>query len=433
MGRCPSCGRWHTLVEEVVAGLGEKRAKAAVAPQLKRLDELDLGGRPRLATGSAELDRVLGGGLVPGSLVLLGGDPGIGKSTLVLQACQALAKAGQKVLYATGEESLEQVGLRARRLGGVQGDFQLLSDTAFESVEAAVGQVNPSLLVVDSIQTLASADLPASAGSVSQVRECAQRLMVMAKARGMAVFVVGHVTKDGALAGPRVLEHLVDVVLHMEGERHQGLRMLRTVKNRFGATQELGLFEMGEAGLGDMAEAGTRLLGPRRAGATGTVLTIAMEGSRPLLAEVQALVTVAHYGTPARQSTGLDPYRLSVLYAVLEKRCSLELYGHDVFVAVAGGLRLEEPSSDLALALAVASSLRGRALDPTLAALGEIGLGGELKPARGSEARLREAARSGVKRVLLPREEGKSMDKLAKLGVEAIFAATTEEAFEKAF
>lgn len=432
MGRCPDCGRWHTLVEEAVAGPGAAKPSAALpAPKLLGLHEIDLKARPRRMTGMGELDRVLGGGLVPGSLVLLGGDPGVGKSTLVLQACARLAGAGARVLYASGEESVEQVALRAERLGGIKGEFKLLADTSLDSLAAAVSAARPDVLVVDSVQTFATEDLPSSAGSVTQVREVAVRLMALAKGSGLTVLLVGHVTKDGSLAGPRVLEHLVDTVLTFEGERHQAFRMLRGVKNRFGGTQELGLFEMAGEGLREV-EAGSEYLLSKRAGTLeGSAVLVAMEGSRPLLVEVQALVTPAHFGTPQRASTGVDPYRQNVLYAVLEKRVGLELFSHDIFIAVAGGMRLEETASDLALAAAVASSLRGKPVPAGWVLSGEIGLGGELRPVSQAEPRLREAARMGFKHALLAREDPKSMARLSQLGLTAHFVRDVEEAFRE--
>lgn len=434
MGRCPDCGRWHTLLEEVSEGAagGARPASAQrPSPKLYKLDEVDLSARPRRSTGSPELDRVLGGGLVPGALVLVGGDPGIGKSTLLLQACASMAKAGARVLYASGEESLEQIAMRAQRLGGVQGQFQLLSETSLEALTAACDGAKPDILVVDSVQTFASDDLPSAPGSVSQVREVAARLMALAKPRGLAVFLVGHVTKDGSLAGPRVLEHLVDVVLQFEGERHQAFRMLRSAKNRFGGTQELGLFEMSELGLKEVDSASEYLLSRRGGASEGCAVLVAMEGNRPLLAEVQALVTPSHFGTPQRASTGVDPYRQRVLDAVLEKRIGLALYSHDVFVAVSGGLRLEETASDLAVAAAVASSLRNKAIPEGWVLAGEIGLGGDLRPVRQAEARLREAARLGFKHALLAREDPKAMAVLSKLGLQVHFVRDVEEAFRE--
>jgi DNA repair protein RadA/Sms len=433
-GRCSDCGRWHTMQEEVVEASAAKPSAVAAArrasAKLFRLDDVDLKPLPRLATGIAEFDRVLGGGLLAGSLVLLGGDPGIGKSTLLLQACAHLAKAGKRILYASGEESLDQIALRAKRLGGIQGEFQLLSDTSLEALLAAVDEAKPDVLIVDSIQTFATEDLPSAPGSVTQVRECASRLMALAKGRALATFLVGHVTKDGSLAGPRVLEHLVDTVLNFEGERHQAFRMLRASKNRFGGTQELGLFEMNEAGLQEVNQASEFFLRQRAQGGPGSAVVMAMEGTRPLLAEVQALVSPAHFGSPQRASTGVDPYRQSVLYAVLEKRIGLALYHHDVFVAVAGGLRLSEPASDLAVAAAVASSLKDKPVPSDWVLCGEVGLGGELRPAPQSEARVREAARLGFKHALLAREDPKSMERLAGLGLQTHFVKDVEEAFK---
>jgi DNA repair protein RadA/Sms len=433
MGRCSDCGRWQTLVEEAVAAGGAAAGPAGgrPAPKLFSLDQVDLKAQPRRSTGIGELNRVLGGGLVPGALVLLGGDPGIGKSTLLLQACASMAAAGAKVLYASGEESLQQVALRAERLGGVKGDFKLLAENSLESLAAAIVASKPDVLVVDSVQTFASEDLPSSPGSVSQVREVAARLMTLAKPTGLAVFLVGHVTKDGALAGPRVLEHLVDVVLHFEGERHHAFRMLRGVKNRFGGTQELGLFEMAEKGLKPVDSASEYLLSRRGGAVEGCAVLVAMEGNRPLLAEIQALVTPAHFGTPQRASTGMDPYRMRVLDAVLEKRIGLALYSHDVFLAVSGGLRLEETASDLAVAAAVASSLKAKPVPDGWVLAGEIGLGGELRPVRQAEARIREAARLGFKHALLAREDAKSMAALQKLGLQAHFVQDVEEAFRE--
>jgi len=432
MGRCPDCGRWQTLVEEAAAPSGGRRAAAnTAAPKLLRIDDVDLDAHPRLGTGFRELDRVLGGGLVRGGLVLIGGDPGIGKSTLVLQACARLCAQGASVLYASGEESLEQVALRARRLGGVKGDFRLLCDTSLDALAAAVDASKPAVLVVDSVQTFATEDLPSAAGSVTQVREVAMRLMALAKHSGMAVFLVGHVTKDGSLAGPRVLEHLVDTVLTFEGERHQAFRMLRAVKNRFGGTQELGLFEMAEEGLREVDAASEYLLARRGESLEGSAVLVTLEGSRPLLVEVQALVTPAHYGTPQRASTGVDPYRQNVLYAVLEKRVGLALYSHDIFVAVAGGLRLEETASDLAVAAAVASSLKAKPVPEGWVLSGEIGLGGELRSVRQAELRLREAARLGFKHALLAREDAKSMARLSNLGLVPHFVRDVEEAFRE--
>jgi len=398
LGRCPSCGAWNSIVEEALAPApgrhGEKpRPRALPVP----LDAPPSGKAAlRLSTGAPEFDRVLGGGLVPGAMALLGGDPGIGKSTLTLQACASVARGGAKVLYVTGEESLEQVRLRAARLGCLSPNVHLLADTSLENALLAFAAGDWGLLVADSVQTLHSQELTGSAGSVGQVREVAAKLQDACKSRGVPCILVGHVTKDGSLAGPRVLEHLVDVVMQFEAAEQGGLRTLRALKNRFGSTQELGLFSMGEAGLQGVENPSQLFLGG------GGLALASLQGSRPLLAEVQALVAQAHFGQPQRQSTGLDPYRLSLLYAVMEKRCGLALYSQDVFVSVAGGLRITEPAADLAVALAVAAGLRSQPAPQGLACFGEVGLGGELRPVSRPADRLREAARLGFKQAIFP-------------------------------
>lgn len=432
MGRCPSCGRWQTLQEEVSAAetKPEKIARASLSGSAKpqKLEEVSGEDAKRLGTGIPELDRVLGGGLVPGSLVLLSGDPGIGKSTLVLQACRHMANAGLKVLYCSGEESAAQVALRAKRLGPFKGEFLLLAETRWENLLAQVEREKPKVLVVDSIQTLATDELPSSAGSVTQVREIAARLMEACKSRGLAAFLVGHVTKDGALAGPKTLEHMVDVVLNFEGEKHHPVRMVRASKNRFGSTQELGLFEMSSEGLVEVTAASEYFLKSRMPGLAGSAAYVHLEGSRPVLAEIQSLVTITHFGTPQRSSTGFDPWRLSLLYAVLEKRCGVNLYNQDVFVSAAGGLRIDDPAADLAVALAVVSSLRSRAIPDTWVAFGEIGLGGELRPVASTEARLREARRMGFKRAVVARMDPKEMERLKSTGIELRPCRMLEEA-----
>ncbi len=398
LGRCPSCGAWNSIVEEPLAPApgkpgAAKRPRALPVP----LDAPPSGAAARrLSTGAPEFDRVLGGGLVPGAVALLGGDPGIGKSTLTLQACASVARAGAKVLYVTGEESLEQVRLRADRLGCLSPNVHLLADTSLENALQAFEAGDWGLLVADSVQTLHSQELTGSAGSVGQVREVAAKLQDACKARGVPCILVGHVTKDGSLAGPRVLEHLVDVVMQFESAEQSGLRTLRALKNRFGSTQELGLFSMGEAGLAGVENPSQLFLGG------GGLALASLQGSRPILAEVQALVAPAHFGQPQRQSSGLDPYRLSLLYAVMEKRCGLALYSQDVFVSVAGGLRITEPAADLAVALAVAIGLRSQAAPHGLACFGEVGLGGELRPVSRPADRLREAARLGFKQAIFP-------------------------------
>jgi DNA repair protein RadA/Sms len=415
-GQCRTCGAWNTLVETVVHEPARAaRVSSAVsiggrgAPEtLRSVAEADL---PRLAVGIGELDRVLGGGLVPGSLVLLSGEPGIGKSTLLLQAAAGVAArvaaTGGHVLYATGEESAGQVRLRAARLG-------LLDGPAGEGVrvvpEVEIGRVvelaradRPGLVIVDSIQTATVEELDGPAGSVGQVREAALRLMELAKGDGIAVVLVGHVTKDGTIAGPKTLEHLVDAVLGLEGDRSAGLRLLRASKNRFGSTEEVGVFEMDEHGLNELTDPARAFLVEHDGAAPGSVVAPTLEGSRPLLVEVQALVAPVSYGTPRRTGVGIDPNRLALLVAVLGRRAGIGLGSHDVYANLAGGLSLDEPGLDLPLALALASSLRDRAIRPATVAIGEVGLLGELRSVTGLERRLREAARLGFTRAIVPR------------------------------
>jgi len=412
-GQCRACDGWNTLVETVVReplrsarAISRGSSAAAAVPRgLATIAEADL---PRLTLGIAELDRVLGGGLVPGSLVLLGGEPGIGKSTLLLQAAAGLTRGGSggaHVLYATGEESPGQVRLRAARLGLLTGPS---SDGVRVLAEHDVGRIvesaraeRPGLLVVDSIQTATVEDLDGAAGSVGQVRESTLRLMDLAKGDGIAVILVGHVTKDGSIAGPKTLEHLVDAVLNLEGERYAALRLLRATKNRFGSTDEIGVFEMAEAGLLEVADPARAFLADHGGSAPGSVVAPTLEGSRPLLVEVQALVSRTGYGNPSRKASGLDPNRLSLLIAVLGRRAGISLGSHDVYANLAGGLSVAEPALDLPLALALASSSRDRPIPPGTVAIGEVGLLGELRAVVGLERRLREAARLGFKHAIV--------------------------------
>lgn len=438
IGRCPACGGWNTLVEEVdspgtTAAIQARGLPVSGPPRAYSLDEVSKSPSLRLSMGLAEMDRVLGGGIVPGSLVLVGGEPGIGKSTLILQACQGFAVKGRKVLYVSGEESLQQIQLRAARLGLSGAGLRLLSETCLERILDSVPAEDPALVVIDSIQTLFTQDLAATAGTVSQVRECTVRLMAMAKSKSLAVILVGHVTKDGGLAGPKVLEHLVDTVLTFEGDAYQPFRVLRAAKNRFGNTQESGLFEMGQTGLTQVENPSAWLLKERGQPREGSAALACLEGSRSLLVEVQALVTPTHYGTPQRSSAGVDPWRLSLLYAVLEKRCGILLYNQDVFVNVAGGLKVQEPAVDLAVVCAVVSSHRGIAIAPDWVVFGEIGLGGELKPVLQSEVRLKEAVRNGFKHALLPAQSEASLKKLRASGIELHPVPELRPAFAELF
>ena len=414
-GQCRDCEGWNTLVETVVrepgrsARMADRRPLAgeAVPIGLARIADVDL---PRLSLGIAELDRVLGGGLVPGSLVLLGGEPGIGKSTLLLQAAAGLARGpggGASVLYATGEESPGQVRLRAARLGLLSGPsaegVQVLAEHDIGRIVEAARSGRHGLLVVDSVQTATVAELDGAAGSVGQVRESTLRLMELAKGEGIAVILAGHVTKDGSVAGPKTLEHLVDAVVSLEGERYAPLRLLRATKNRFGSTDEVGVFAMAETGLLEVADPARAFLADHGGSAPGSIVAPTLEGSRPLLVEVQALVSPSGYGTPSRKASGLDPNRLSLLIAVLGRRAGIGLGSHDVYANLAGGLTVMEPALDLPLALALASSARDRAIAPGTVAIGEVGLLGELRAVVGLERRLREAARLGFRQAIVAR------------------------------
>ncbi len=404
LGQCPGCNAWSTLVEEA---LPAPRARAARPPLAEgggpqALSAVTTSATLRRSTGLGELDRVLGGGLVRGSLVLIGGDPGIGKSTLALQACGALAAQGGTVLYVAGEESLEQVRLRADRLGIPTDGVLVLAETSAEVVAATIQSSRPVAVVVDSIQTLATSALASAPGSVGQVRESAALLVGCCKGTGVACFLIGHVTKEGTLAGPRVLEHLVDTVLYFEGDGAHALRVLRAVKNRFGSTNEVAVFEMAEGGLIEVPNPSAAFLAERPAGAPGSAVFATLEGSRPMLVEVQALVSRSGLAMPRRTAIGLDPGRVALLLAVLEKRMGMALHEQDVFLNVVGGLRIDEPAADLAVVAAVASSARGRPLADDVVVWGEVGLTGEVRAVARAEARAREAARLGFRRCVLP-------------------------------
>ena len=404
-GRCGGCGEWNTLVEEaepVRAAANGAAARAHTAEQPVPILEVDAAEFSARATGIGELDRVLGGGFVPGSVTLVGGEPGIGKSTLLLQTLGALAATGARGLLVSAEESKQQVRLRAERLATLDPRILLLSETSVPDVVAAVESTSPDYLVIDSIQTVFEPELQSAPGSVAQVRECAHQLVQLAKQRAMATVLVGHVTKEGALAGPRVLEHIVDTVLSFEGDRHHALRMLRAAKHRFGSTEELGLFEMTEQGLHGVPDPSKLFLGDRTTNVPGSVIVPAMEGHRPLLVEVQALVAPSSLAMPRRSAQGLDQGRLSLLLAVLDRRVGLTFSGADVYVSAVGGVRINEPGADLAVALALASAMTGTALAPQLVACGEVGLGGELRQVGHTTRRLAEAARLGFDEAIVP-------------------------------
>ena len=430
IGRCPNCGGWNTLVEErvVAAPKGQSRlarARAARAPVA--LSEVPADAEERISTGISEFDRVLGGGVVRGSLVLLGGDPGIGKSSLLMQASASLAQRGT-VLYVSGEESAAQIKLRARRFGIDSPNILVLAETDLATVIEAIRRARPIFTVIDSIQTMSSDVIGSAAGGVSQLRECAARLLEVAKGDDVPIFLVGHVTKEGAVAGPRVLEHIVDAVLYLEGERFHAFRILRATKDRFGSTDEVGVFEMGESGLREVTNPSEVFLEERTKGVPGSVIVPTVEGTRPLLVEVQALVTPTSFGLPRRTVNGTDPQRLAVLLAVLAKRAGIGLGQHDVYVNLVGGLRVREPASDLAVAVALASALRDKAADPRTVFVGELGLGGELRRVQRIVARLKEAQRLGFTRAVIPQP---SLADLNGTALEVIGAASLREALTR--
>ncbi len=451
-GRCASCGSWNTLVEQAAAPAADTRRRRPVAPagetlppaQPRRSEPIaEVGERPlqRLSSGYGELDRVLGGGLVPGSLVLLGGDPGIGKSTLLLQSARSMA-ARASVLYVSAEESAQQVKLRWRRLadatteapaggeGGASGEFQLLSETDLELVLQELESLRPAVAIIDSIQALHDGELGSAPGSVAQVRECAAALARIAKRQDTALLLVGHVTKEGMLAGPKVLEHLVDAVLTFEGDRFASHRLLRAVKNRFGATHELGVFEMRDRGLAEVSNPSELFLGGDEP-SSGTATIVACEGTRPLVVELQALVSTTSYASPRRSATGIAVNRLHQILAVLEKHLGLPLSRFDCYLAVAGGLEVEEPAADLGVAAAVVASYRDLTLPPGTVLIGELGLGGQLRPVGQLELRLQEAARLGFIRAVVPKGSGLAKA-AASLGLQLLEAATVAEALVKA-
>jgi len=432
MGRCPDCGEWNTMVETIVESKlsADKRMALTSAtqnqPQLLRDVVADGFERASLAIG--EFDRVLGGGLVPGSLVLIGGDPGIGKSTLLLQTSAALATAGGPVLYVSGEESAQQIKLRAKRLGLPGDGLYLLTETNVDAILGHIEKLNPRLVVVDSIQTVYLDELSSAAGSVSQVRESAARLMGAAKRHGIPVFLIGHVTKAGAIAGPRVLEHIVDTVLYLEGDRFHAYRLLRCVKNRFGAANEVGVFEMRDVGMTEVANPSEAFLAERLLNAAGSAIAVTMEGTRPLLVEIQALSSTTSFGNPRRTANGIDFNRLLLLTAVLGKRVGVRLSDQDVFVNVVGGLRVGEPAADLAVACAIVSSFRDVPVAGDLAIIGEVGLSGELRAVSQLETRLKEATKLGFNRCLVP--QSRQIDKIKLPGVEILGARSLAQTLE---
>jgi DNA repair protein RadA/Sms len=407
LGRCADCGAWNSFVEErpqaQEGATGAHRYAGGGQPATARLySEIEIERSARLTTGIVEFDRVLGGGVVPGSLVLLGGEPGIGKSTLLLQAAANMARSAGPVLYSSGEESEHQIKSRGERLSVGKAPLYLLAETCLERILEEIARLKPALVIVDSVQTVFSLKFQSAPGSIGQVREAATQLLFAAKGQNIPTFLVGHVTKDGSLAGPKALEHVVDTVLYFEGERHHSHRVVRAVKNRFGAVSELGVFEMTVAGLRAVPNPSKLFLSERPSNAPGSVVMCSIEGSRPILVEVQALVSSSTYGTARRTASGLDQQRLSLLLAVLEKRAGLPLAGDDVFVNIAGGMTVDEPASDLGVLAAIASSVRNRAIPPTTAVFGEVGLAGEVRGITQAALRVREAAQMGFDRCIMP-------------------------------
>ena len=411
-GKCPACGAWNTIEEHIEKSAPVGRAKSAPVGQSRkpqRISEVTSGGELRFSTGMGELDRVLGGGAVAGSLVLVGGAPGIGKSTLLLQICTSLC-VGRKVLYISGEESERQLKLRADRLGVVPDSLYILSETRLSDIMEAVSQLEPDILIVDSIQTLYNEENESAPGSISQVKDCTMTLMQLSKSQGITVFVVGHINKDGNIAGPKVLEHMVDCVLYFEGDPNSTYRLLRAAKNRFGSTNEIGVFEMQDAGLVEVPNPSQMLLEGRPEGASGTCVACVMEGTRPVLAEVQALVTKTTFNVPRRAADGFDFNRAVLLLAVMEKRAGMKLNLFDAYLNVIGGLRLDEPGADLPVILAVASSYRDQPIADDLVVIGEVGMTGEIRSVSHLNQRLGEAARLGFKKCMIPRSSSEKLE-----------------------
>ncbi len=435
MGQCPGCKEWNTFVEEVVRATSLKNSSKGVNGQGKNLPtalvDVTIQEEDKIHTGISELDRVLGGGIVQGSLTLVGGDPGIGKSTLLLQTCRLLAENGHKVLYISGEESQVQIKMRADRIGQFQKQMLLLCETNLDEIAEVIRRENPRVVVIDSIQTMYNESVSAAPGSVSQVRESTGTLLQLAKGLNVAVFIVGHVTKEGTVAGPRVLEHMVDTVLYFEGDRHASYRILRGVKNRFGSTNEIGVFEMREEGLTEVQNPSEYMLEGRPMNASGSVVACSLEGTRPLLLEIQALVCQTNFGIPRRQTTGTDFNRVNLLMAVLEKRCGIQLAGCDAYVNLTGGMKIVEPAIDLGIVLAIVSSFKNIALSPKLMAFGEVGLSGEVRSVNMAAQRVAEAEKLGFEICVVPKGCMKSI----KIGgnMKVIGVSNIQEAIDLLF
>ncbi|MFS0661465.1 DNA repair protein RadA [Niallia alba] len=436
MGKCPGCGNWNTMVEEVEKSTVQRKgafahsAISTIAAKPIPITSIETVNEPRIYTDLMELNRVLGGGVVRGSLVLIGGDPGIGKSTLLLQVSSQLAQKKHSVLYVSGEESQKQTKLRADRLGVVSDHLLVYSETNLEDISRTIENTNVEFVVIDSIQTIYHPEVTSAPGSVSQVRECTAELMRIGKTKGIAIFIVGHVTKEGSIAGPRLLEHMVDTVLYFEGERHHTYRILRAVKNRFGSTNEMGIFEMKEVGLEEVENPSEIFLEERSQGAAGSTVVASMEGTRPVLVEIQALISPTSFGNPRRMATGIDHNRVPLLMAVLEKRVGMLLQNQDAYLKVAGGVKLDEPAIDLAIAVSIASSFRDKPTRATDCIIGEVGLTGEVRRVSRIEQRVQEAAKLGFERVIIPSNNLSGLK--APKGLEVVGVHTVAEALTAA-
>ncbi|OMP67973.1 DNA repair protein RadA [Domibacillus epiphyticus] len=435
MGKCPGCGEWNQMVEETEITGTPKRtfmhSDTATVSKPSRLVDVETVQEPRVETDLREFNRVLGGGVVPGSLVLIGGDPGIGKSTLLLQVSSQLSSNGSNVLYISGEESVKQTKMRASRMGINNESLYIYSETNLQLIHSAIDQMKPSFVIIDSIQTIYHPEVTSAPGSVSQVRECTAELMRIAKINGIAIFIVGHVTKEGSIAGPRLLEHMVDTVLYFEGERHHTYRILRAVKNRFGSTNEMGIFEMKEIGLEEVANPSEIFLEERTQGTSGSTVVASMEGTRPVLVEIQALISPTVFGNPRRMATGMDHNRVTLIMAVLEKRVGLLLQNQDAYLKVAGGVKLDEPAIDLAIAVSIASSFRDEPTGATDCLIGEVGLTGEVRRVSRIEQRVNEAAKLGFTRLVIPANNLGGWSPPA--GVEIVGVSTVNEALKTIF
>jgi DNA repair protein RadA/Sms len=434
LGKCPGCQEWNTFVEErVIEEKAPERDLLGFEAEAVPMPITQIAGeeRGRLQIGIGEFDRVLGGGIVFGSVILVGGDPGIGKSTLLLQMMDRLASREKKVLYISGEESLQQTRMRADRLGISSKQLFVVSETSLEKILQDIQTFRPSTVVVDSIQTIYSSDLPSTPGSITQVREASSRLLYLAKHLSIPIFLVGHVTKEGFIAGPKVLEHMVDTVLYIEGEANHSFRILRAVKNRFGSTNEIGVFEMKDSGLTEVLSPSEFFLSERVEPASGSVVMPSIEGSRPILVELQALVVPTHFGVPRRTAQGIDANRVSLLVAVMEKRLGFHLLSHDIFLNIAGGMKVEEPGADLGVIASIASSFKDKVIEPEMVVFGEVGLGGEVRGISQSEVRVKEAARLGFKRCLLPKQNQEKIKGVK--GIELMGIKTVQEAMKILF